>query len=302
MPRKSPKLLTKDQDQLLRLELLRLASELQPITVRGLYYQAVVSALLDFITKDSLSSTTNYDLIQRRTLDLRKAGEMPWEWVVDESRASYGVTRWDNPAGFAETAPYFYRLDFWRGQRIRPVVMVEKAGQIPVYLRHARNLGIDVIACKGYGSASHLRAVALELDEYIREGQAIELLVCADFDPSGDDWPRAALEEVRSHVSSEWMVDSQRVLVTAEDLSSFGAQVALRGANKNDSRTKRFLERHGFTPDQEVCVEMDAMSPVEARGRIEEIVLAMYDGDMEQERALQAEHRERITAALEGLV
>ncbi|MDC0303119.1 hypothetical protein OAL13_00700 [bacterium] len=37
MPRKSPKLLTKDQDQLLRLELLRLASELQPITVRGLY-------------------------------------------------------------------------------------------------------------------------------------------------------------------------------------------------------------------------------------------------------------------------
>ena len=106
MPRKSPKLLTKDQDQLLRLELLRLASELQPITVRGLYYQAVVSALLDFITKDSLSSTTNYDLIQRRTLDLRKAGEMPWEWVVDESRASYGVTRWDNPAGFAETAEH----------------------------------------------------------------------------------------------------------------------------------------------------------------------------------------------------
>jgi hypothetical protein len=47
---------------------------------------------------------------------------------------------------------------------------------------------------------------------------------------------------------------------------------------------------------------MDAMSPVEARGRIEEIVFAMYDGDMEQERSLQVEHRERITAALEGLV
>ena len=147
VPRKSPKLLTRDQDTLLRAELLRLADELQPITVRGLYYQSVVSTALEFITKDSLGSTTNYDLVQRRVLDLRKSGEMPWEWVVDESRASYGVNRWNNPVGFAETAPWFYRLDFWRGA-VRPVVVVEKAGQIPVYLQHARDLGIDVVACK----------------------------------------------------------------------------------------------------------------------------------------------------------
>ena len=89
--------------------------------------------------------------------------------------------------------------------------------------------------------------------------------------------------------------------MTREDLDGFGSSVALRAPNPNDSRTKRFLERHGFTPDQEVCVEMDAMSPTVARGRIEEIVLAMYDGDMEKEMALQAEHRERITAVLEAL-
>lgn len=198
LKRKSPKLLCREQDTFLRLELLRLAAELQPITVRGLYYQAVVSASLDFITKDSLGSTTNYDLVQRRVLDLRKSGEMPWNWVVDESRASYGVNRWDNPAGFAETAPLFYRLDFWREQSARPVVMVEKAGQIPVYLQHARQLGLDVVACKGYGSASHLRSVALDVQSYVSEGQAIQLLVAADFDPSGDDWPRAALQESES--------------------------------------------------------------------------------------------------------
>ena len=301
MPRKSPKLLTRDQDLLLRSELYRLAAELQPITVRGLYYQSVVSAILDFITKDSLGSTTNYDLIQRRVLDLRKAGEMPWDWVVDESRASYGVPRWNSPAGYANSAPFHYRLDFWREQRIRPVVMVEKAGQIPVYLNHARQLGMDVVACKGYGSTTHLRSVALDLDHHIREGQALELLICADFDPSGDDWPRAALEEIRSHVSADWLVDSQRVLVTRDDLDSFGSQVALRGANKNDSRTKRFLERHGFTPDQEVCVEMDAMSPAVARGRIEAIAMEMFSGDMSAEQALEQAHRDRITNALKGL-
>ena len=76
--------------------------------------------------------------MQRRLLDLRKSGELPWEWIVDESRSSYAEPRWNNPAGFAETAPWFYRLDFWREQQLRPLVLVEKAGQIPVYLQHAQ--------------------------------------------------------------------------------------------------------------------------------------------------------------------
>ena len=144
--------------------------------------------------------------------------------------------------------------------------------------------------------------MALSIDEHVREGQAIQLLVCADFDPSGCDWPRAALEEIRSHVTNPDLVEMQRVLVTDADLSAFGAAVALRGANKNDSRTKRFLERYGFSPEDEVCVEMDAMSPADARGRIESIVIDLFDGDMDAERALQAEQRERITQALEGLL
>ena len=54
MSRKSPKFLSREQDALLRTELLRLTAELHPITVRGLYYQAVVSALLDYISQHSM--------------------------------------------------------------------------------------------------------------------------------------------------------------------------------------------------------------------------------------------------------
>ena len=301
LKRKSPKLLTREQDALLRSELLRLAAELQPITVRGLYYQAVVSARLDFISKDSQGEKTNYKLIQGRVLDLREQGQLPWAWITDESRASYGVNRWVNPAGFAETAPWFYSLDFWREQQRRPLVMVEKAGQVPVYLQHARDLGVDVVACKGYSSSTHMRNVAVDLNNHTDVGQAVEILVCADFDPSGDDWPRAALKGIRSHVNNPDLVNMQRVLVTREDLDGFGAQVALRAANPNDSRSKRFLERHGFTPDQEVCVEMDAMSPAVARDRISTVVLEMFTGDLEWERQLQQQHRDRIVQALEAL-
>ncbi|WP_152562306.1 MULTISPECIES: hypothetical protein [unclassified Prochlorococcus] len=54
MSRKSPKFLSREQDALLRTELLRLTAELHPITVRGLYSQAVVSALLDYISQHSM--------------------------------------------------------------------------------------------------------------------------------------------------------------------------------------------------------------------------------------------------------
>jgi hypothetical protein len=299
--RRSPTTLTREQDALLRSELIRLAVELAPTTVRGLYYQAVTSALLDFIKKDSDKQKTYYSLIQTRCLDLRRSGEIPWDCVVDESRASYSTARFNTTADFADVAPYYFSLDFWRDQQVRPLVMVEKAGQIPVYLDHARSFGVDVAACKGYSSASHLRAVAGVIDGWLEQGQIVDLIVCADFDPSGDDWPRAALEEIQQHVRAPDMVRMRRELVTEADLAAMGPAVALRAPNPKDSRTRAFLERYGFNPDHECCVEMDALNPNVARARVEGLILGMFEGDLEAERALEQEHRERITTALASL-
>ena len=299
--RRSPTTLTADQDLSLRFELIRLAAELKPTTVRGLYYQAVISALLYFIQKDSDGQKTYYNLVQTRVLELRREGLIPWDCVTDESRASYNLSRFDTPAAFADVAPYSYRLDFWRDQQVRPLVMVEKAGQVPVYLDHARRMGVDVAACKGYGSASHLRDVAGVIDGWLDQGQYVDLIVCADFDPSGDDWPRAALEEIQQHVSRPGSLAMRRELVTVDDLAELGPAVALRAANPNDSRTRAFLDRYDFSADTECCVEMDAMNPNVARARVENIVMEMFDGDMEAERALQQEHRDRIAAALLSL-
>ena len=302
--RRSPTTLTADQDLSLRFELIRLAAELKPTTVRGLYYQAVISSLLYFIQKDSDKQKTYYNLVQGRVLDLRREGLIPWDCVTDESRASYNQTRFDTPADFADVAPYYFRLDFWRDQDVRPLVMVEKAGQVPVYLSHARGMGVDVVACKGYSSVTHMRDLAGVIDGWMDQGQDVELIVCADFDPSGDDWPRAALEEIRQHVGRPGQfreVTMRRELVTVDDLAELGPAVALRAANPNDSRTRAFLDRYGFSADTECCVEMDAMNPNVARARVERAVMEMFNGDMEAERALQQEHRDRIAAALLSL-
>lgn len=313
------------EGHLLNETLVDLASSLQPITVRGLYYQAVIHASLPFITKDHDGERTNYRMVQGRVLKLRQQGLIHWDWVVDESRASYGTARWSDPAGFAEVAPLYYSLDLWEGQRIRPLLLVEKAGQVPVYRSHAARHGVDVAACKGYGSATYLREVALSICAWLEAGQEVRVIVAADFDPSGCDWPRAAAADINNHLRDQLtpllgdltdrdeaindlleeagygQLTWHRELVTAADLSGLGSVVALRPPNPKDSRTKAWLQANGFNAGDETCVEMDAISPRIARARLQDRYLDLFQGDIEEKRDEQQHHREAITAALAGL-
>jgi len=297
--------LTREQSDLLEDELIRLAADLAPVTVRGLYYQAVISARLDFITKDKEGNRTNYLMVQRRALALRRSGRIAWDAVVDESRPNYSRARWTSPAGFAEIAQLYYRRDTWADQPIRPMVMVEKAGQVPVYRSHADRFGIDVAACKGYSSASHLRGVADTIADWCRTDQQVQVLVCADFDPSGNDWPRAAEAEIRSHLAASIDTNQlnpfRRVLVTPDDLAAMGTAVAFRAPNPKDPRTHSFLDQYGFAATDEVCVEMDAISPTDARSRLELIYRETFQGDLASAANQEQEHRQAITQALATL-
>ncbi len=116
---------------------------------------------------------------------------------------------------------------------------------MPVYLNHARSLGVDVAACKGYCSTSHLRDVAGVIDSWLEQGQYVDLIVCADFHPSGDDWPRAALEEIQQHVSRPDAPAMRRELVTEFDLAELGPAVALRAANPKDPAPVPFWRGKG---------------------------------------------------------
>lgn len=297
--------LTAQEDRTLREELLRIAQQEKPLTVRALYYRAVLSTALPFITKDKGKSRRNERLVQGRCLELRESGAMPWDWIVDESRTDYSVARWGSPADFSETAPYWYDRDFWRHQRYRPVVLVEKAAAISIVLGHCRQWGVDVVATKGYGSSTQLKDLATSIHAHRKEGHEVVVLVMADFDPSGWDWPRAAEADVRSHLrrlgSVAGALHFQRILMTPEQAAGLGQLVALRPPNDQDSRTVAWLDAHGFSADQETCVELDAASPSEMRQLLTEQFRFLFRGDIQREREAQDQDREEIRRALAAL-
>src|SRR5205823_2384854 len=69
--------------------LFEIAEELQPITVRGLFYQAEVREL---VPKDD----KGYDVVQRRCLLLRRADVIPYHWITDNTRWVRRRTRYSD--------------------------------------------------------------------------------------------------------------------------------------------------------------------------------------------------------------
>src|SRR5262249_22900228 len=54
--------------------------------------------------------------VQRVYRVLKEARErelIPWDWIVDETRAVERTSTWDNPAHYARCVAQSYRRDFW---------------------------------------------------------------------------------------------------------------------------------------------------------------------------------------------
>ena len=296
--------LTRTEDREVKEEIIRIVKEHAPITVRGVYYQCVLSPKLPFLSKDSSGSKRNYVLVQARLKRLRKIGVIPWGAVIDPSRPNYARHRWSSLEQFALDVSSFYSPDVWADCSLRPLVLLEKEGQIPVYEQHAAKYGVDVWACKGYSSMSHMQA----LSQHIRSlQQNVVVLVCADWDPSGCDWPRAAEKEIETNLwEHDAQVEFRRVLVNKTDLGAISQSVALRIPNPNDPRTANWLAKYGYSKNDEIVVEMDALAPNVARGRMQKIYEGMRKAedpswDLSKDSALLSQHRERISEVLSAL-
>ena len=296
--------LTRTEDREVKEEIRRIVEEHAPITVRGVYYQCVLSPRLPFLSKDSGGDNRNYRLVQSRLKRLRQYGVIPWDAVIDPSRPNYARHRWTSLEQFALDVPSFYSPDVWADCSLRPLVLLEKEGQIPVYEQHAAKYGVDVWACKGYSSVSHMQA----LSQHIKSlQQNVVVLVCADWDPSGCDWPRAAEKEIESHLwEHDAQVEFRRVLVEEADLGALSQSVALRIPNPNDPRTANWLTKYGYSANDEIVVEMDALAPSTARERMQKIYEGMRKAedpswDLSKDSAHLTQQRERIRKVLSSL-
>ena len=110
----------------------------------------------------------------------RENNEIPWEWIVDETREAERISAWDNPQAYAHAVVKSYRRDYWSQQPTLIEVWSEKGTVRGTLAPILDKYGVTFRVMHGYGSATQVHQIAEETTK-----EEIRVLYVGDWDPSG---------------------------------------------------------------------------------------------------------------------
>ncbi len=249
------------------------AKAARPITGRGIGYKLFTARLIPSM------STSSMKQVYRLLKEARERGMIPWEWIVDETRALERKPSWDNPEEFISVASRAYRRDFWNQQPARVEVWSEKGTVRGVLAPVLDRYGVGFRVMHGFSSATTINDVAQDFD-----GRIQQVLYCGDYDPSGMWMSERDLPERLEKYDGGHVV-IKRITLTKRDVRALPSFPA--NDKKGDSRYKWFVQNFG-----DRCWELDAMDPNDLRARVEEEIKSRIE-PVAWERCAVSEGAER---------
>ena len=234
------------------------AQEANPITGRGIGYKLFTAGLIPSMARNEMQR------VYRLLKEAREEGEIPWDWIVDETRSIERVSTWDDPAAYARCVARSYRRDFWNQQPHRVQVWSEKGTVRGVLKPVLDQYAVGFSAVHGFGSATLTYDTAQDDD-----GRDLIVLYVGDFDPSGmymseEDLPARFAKYDGDHITL------QRIALTVDQLEGLPSFPATD--KRKDPRYKWFVGNHGRH-----CWELDAMDPRDLRDCVEQAIRELIE-------------------------
>jgi len=207
--------------------------------------------------------------VSKQLVYARENGIIPWEWIVDETRAAEKIQAWTDTDSIIRAAVNGYRRDYWQEQPYRIEIWSEKGTVRGTLAPILDEYGVTFRAMHGYSSATVINSIA---EESNMSSKPLIAFYCGDFDPSGKHMSDIDLPDRLERYGAE--ITIQRIaLLEADvfdgDLPSFKAET-----KTGDSRYQWFVNNFGHN-----CWELDAMSPVTLRECVENSILSKLDSE-----------------------
>jgi hypothetical protein len=234
-------------------------AEIQPATVRAICYRLFVAGLILNMGKCCTNA------VSRLLARAREDGEIPWGWIVDESRHAEVAPRWSNPNEIIRAAVRGYRRDYWQDQRCRVEVWSEKGTVRGTLGPVLDEYGVTFRVMHGYASATVVNDIATYSNG---DDKPLIALYVGDWDPSGKHMSDVDLPRRLNHYGAN--LNLQRVALIRDDLSrlpSFDPE-----SKQQDPRYHWFRQHV-----QTACYELDAMPPPELRERVKTKIRSCID-------------------------
>jgi hypothetical protein len=234
---------------------------IQPATVRAVCYKLFTARLIASMAK------TETNKISRLLTRAREGGEIPWDWIVDETRSAERISAWDDPRNFAQAVINSYRRDYWQLQSTRVEVWSEKGTVRGTLSPLLEKYGFTFRVMHGYSSATAIRQIANETT-----AEPLLVFYAGDWDPSGLHMSELDLPRRLNEYGAD--VELIRIALNNSDVANSGLPHFAAADKRSDPRHRWFVDRYG-----QRCFELDALDPNDLRDRVEEAILAEIDFD-----------------------
>lgn len=222
-----------------------------PASVRAVCYRLFALGVIDSMKKSET------DKVSRLLVYARENAVIPWQWIVDETRATEIISAWSDPEDYFETVARAFRKDIWQTQEERVLLVSEKGTVRGTLQPMIDRFAVPFLVMHGFGSATAIHDLA---QQTVFADHPLNILYVGDWDPSGlymseEDLPR----RLERYDADNY--DLRRIALIEDDLrelSSFDA-----ATKTGDRRHKWFVANYGHR-----CYELDAMAPSALRSRV----------------------------------
>lgn len=251
------------------------------LTLRGLHYQLVSIGMTNTLQ--------HYKRVVSAMIDARWAGLVDFDTFSDHDRSMIGKTDFeftdldssvDKAKEQIKAWMDYYNKNRWENQPYYPEVFIEKKALQGVFQKPCNYKGVALGACKGYPSLTFLNEATQRLIEAEERGKIPVILYFGDYDPSGEDIPRAIKENILKLGCES--IEVRRFALMEHQVLDWGLPPA--PAKKTDSRTAKW--------DGLGQVELDAVKPEKLQTLCEEAIESVFDRALYDE-LIETEDQER---------
>ncbi len=160
----------------------------QPVTVRGLYYQAEVARV------PGIDKTENsYNKVQNQVLQLRRKGRIAYTWIADATRWMRRPRTFDNWEDALENTARTYRRSLWQDAEVDVEIWIEKDALAGVVGEVIWEYDVPLMVSRGYTSETFAFNA---IEDHVGSDRPLVVYALYDFDRSGADAARSLDEKL----------------------------------------------------------------------------------------------------------
>jgi hypothetical protein len=233
-----------------RQALIKIVASMKPMTVRQVFYQATVRGIVE-------KTEAGYNKIQTDLVLMRRAGDIPYGWLTDNTRFQRKPRSFGDVEEALEATARLYRKSLWRDANCSVEVWLEKDALSGVVFPMTSLFDVPLMVARGYASLSFLHSAAEDINELQVPTFIYHL---GDYDPSGVN-AGEKIESTLRELAPDAEIHFERIAVTPEQIDRW--KLPTRPTKTNDSRAKKFGE---------ISVELDAIAPETLREIVHECI------------------------------